>query len=238
MQTPDRPRHLYLHRGVVQFQPTGRGSGKAGFVLGWYGGLGGADQGSWEGAGTQAPSVTHVQSHNTRAGGGKSPSALRGAMRPCLPIPCSRPGAMLCVSKGVVASLLPPGARGKKGWVSCLTHPNGQSWLKEGRVGEGSRAVRNKVSEKRTRVRGGGQGWGPQAASGKKGSSGRRAGWAQSQALTRPLSHPQPPQTPDMEAARPVWPGCREQQPKPRGSGLHFLPCPGGVTGGPDSTRG
>lgn len=28
--------------------------------------------------------------------------------------------------------------------------------------------------------------------------------------------------------ARPVWPGCREQQPRPGGSGLHFLPCPGG----------
>lgn len=76
-----------------------------------------------------------------------------------------------------------------------------------------------------------GKAGGPRAALGKKGSSGRGAGWAQSQALTRPLSHPpQPPQTPDMEAARPVWPGCREQQPKPRGSGLHFLPCPGGGT--------
>lgn len=83
-----------------------------------------------------------------------------------------------------------------------------------------------------------GKGWearlgSPPAALEKKGSSGRRAGRAQGQALTRPLSHPpQPPHTPDMEAARPVWPGCPEQQPKPRGSGLHFLPCPGGGTGG------
>lgn len=58
-----------------------------------------------------------------------------GAVRPCLPRPSSRPGAMLRVSKGVVASLPPPGAGGKKGWVSGLTHPSGQSWLKEGRGG-------------------------------------------------------------------------------------------------------
>ena len=99
---------------MVQFQPTGRGSGKAGFVLGWYGRLGGADQGCWEGVVTGAPPVTHAQSHNTRAGGGKWSSALSGSVRPCLPIPCARPGAMLCVSKGVVAYLLPPGAGARR----------------------------------------------------------------------------------------------------------------------------
>lgn len=105
-------------------------------------------------------------------------------------------------------------------------------------VGEGSRAVKSKVSGKPWGG-GGGQGWDPRAALGKKDSSGRGAGWAQGQALTRPLSHPpQSPQTPDMEAARPVWPGCREQQPKPRGSGLHFLLCPGGGTSRSDSTPG
>lgn len=76
---------------------------------------------------------------------------------------------------------------------------------------------------------GGGRSWGPRAALRKTDGSGSGTGWAQGQALTRPLSHPpRPPQTPDMEAARPVWPGCREQQPRPGGSGLHFLPCPGG----------
>lgn len=73
-------------------------------------------------------------------------------------------------------------------------------------MGEGSRAVRNKVSEKLTRVRGGGPGWGPpgcfreEREQWQKGWAG--LGWARGQALTRPLSHPpQPPQTPDMEAA-------------------------------------
>lgn len=42
---------------------------------------------------------------------------------------------VFCGNKGVAASPLPLGVRGKMGWVSGLTHPNGQSWLKEGRGG-------------------------------------------------------------------------------------------------------
>lgn len=118
---------------MVQLQPTGRGSGEAGFVLGWYGGLGGADQGSWKGIETGTPWVTHAQTHNNQGRGGKSSSALRGR-ETCLPASCSRPGVMrvFCGNKGVAASPLPLGVRGKMGWVSDLTHPNGQSWLKEG----------------------------------------------------------------------------------------------------------
>lgn len=39
-------------------------------MLGWYGGLGGADQGSWKGIETGTPWVTHAQTHNNQGRGG------------------------------------------------------------------------------------------------------------------------------------------------------------------------
>lgn len=57
-------------------------------MLGWYGGLGGADQGSWKGIETGTPWVTHAQTHNNQGRGGSRP-VLSGAGRPaCLrPVP-------------------------------------------------------------------------------------------------------------------------------------------------------
>lgn len=142
---------------MVQFQPTGRGSRKAGFVLSWYGGLGGADQGSWKGVGTPATPVTHVQSHNNRAGGGKSSSALRGSET----LPAYTLFQAWChVLREQRSGCIPAASRGQ-GQEGLGIRFNSSQWVilaQRGAWGRG--AVMNKVSEKLTRARGGGASWG------------------------------------------------------------------------------